>query len=94
MNIIFKGNAKVCFNAIVDNSPTSWAISSLVTNIIELSRSFLSCCFCWIRRGANDAAHTLAKFAAHSRFPFHCNYDSLPPTVWDVCMRDVLAFSV
>ena len=91
MNIVIEGDAKVCFDAIADNSPAPWAISTLITNIIEPSRSFMSCCFCWIRRGANDTAHTLAKFASHSRFPIHCNYDSLSPIVWDVCMRDVLA---
>ena len=69
MNIVIEGDANVCFNAIAVNSSTPWAISSLITNIIKLSRSFLSCCFCWIRRKANNAAHTLAQFASHSRFP-------------------------
>ena len=55
MNIVIEGDAKACFDAIADNSLAPWTISSLITNIIELSRSFLSCCFCWTRRGANDA---------------------------------------
>ena len=93
MHVIIEGDAKVCFDAIADNSPAPWTVSSLITNITELSNSFLSCCFCWIRRGANDAAHTLAKFASHSSFPLYCNYDSLPLTVWEVCMRDVCALS-
>ena len=93
MHIIIEGDAKVCFDAIADNSPAPWTVSSLINNITKLSNSFLSCCFCWIRRGANDAAHTLAKFASHSSFPLYCNYDSLPLTVWEVCMRDVCALS-
>ncbi len=94
MNIAIESDANVCFDAIADNSSTTWVISSLITNIIELSRSFLSCCFCWIRREAIDAAHMLAKFASHNRSPLQCNYLSLPPSVRDMCMSYVFSLSI
>ena len=72
MNIVIEGDAKACFDAIVDNSLAPWTISSLITNIIELSHP--SCLVVFVGLGGEQMM--------------------LPPTVWDVCMRDVLALSV
>jgi hypothetical protein len=86
MNIVIEGDAKVCFDAIADNSPAPWTISSLITNIIELSN--LSCLVVFVGLGGEQ-------MILHTRWQnllpivdflsiVYCNYDSLPPTVWDV----------
>jgi hypothetical protein len=39
-------------------------------------------------------AHALAKFASHHSLFFCCNSDSLPPSVSEAWLRDVVALSI
>ena len=34
-----------------------WVISSVISNILVLSKTFATYCFCWVRREANEVAH-------------------------------------
>ena len=56
MSVIIEGDAQVCFNALSspDHVP-DWNISTIVSNIICLLFSFVSCKFRWIRRGREAA---------------------------------------
>ena len=61
-SVIMEGDAKVCFDALNgDLENRSWAIASQCSDMIELSKEFVSCNFCQIKRDANFVAHSLAK---------------------------------
>ena len=88
--IIIEGDAKVCFDAFNGESIANpWVISSVISNILVLSKTFISYCFCWVRREANEVAHSLAKFTPSPKVSvFCCNSSSLPSAVWNAWRLD------
>ena len=42
-------------------------------NILEFSKLFSNCNFCWVRRVGNSAVHAIAKLAVSLRSSFCCN---------------------
>ena len=75
-----ESDAKSCIDAL---SPTSedcpWSIHAQTSYSLELSLHFHLCSFFWMRRGANQLAHELAKVARSLHLPFSCNLASIPP---------------
>ena len=65
-----------------------WSISTLTRNSLEISKSFLSCIFCWISRDYNGEAHASAKLAGSLRRSFSCNEANLPVGIVDICRID------
>ena len=66
----------------------------LYHDMVVLSKEFVSCKFCWIKRDANFVAHSLAKFASCNKLTFSCNISSLPPSVWEAWKGDGFPTSV
>jgi hypothetical protein len=64
---------------------SSWMITSICNDILELSKVFRSCNFCWVKREANVVVHSLVKAAALSSLSFNCNFSAIPPSV---CLGD------
>ena len=79
--IIVEGDAKLCFDAIHDESFAPWIISTLISNICNVSKDFISCKFQWVKRDANAVAHAMAKHASLIKNSMCCNFFSLPPPV-------------
>jgi hypothetical protein len=79
-----EGDCKFFYDVVID---------TLVFDSKLLSLEFNSCCFCWVRREANNVAYTLAKFATHQSLAFCCNKNSLTPSVLEACLSDVLCES-
>jgi hypothetical protein len=77
-----EGDSKICFDALngADDS-WPWKIDTFVFYSKLLSLEFSSCCFCWVRREANNVVYTLAKFAAHHYLAFCCKKNSLHSSV-------------
>ena len=67
LSIFVKGDSKICFDALngVDDSG-SWKIDTFVFYL-----KLHSCCFCWVRREANNVAHMLTKFVAYHSLTSH-----------------------
>uniref|UniRef100_A0A2N9GTN8 Reverse transcriptase domain-containing protein n=1 Tax=Fagus sylvatica TaxID=28930 RepID=A0A2N9GTN8_FAGSY len=91
LHILVEGDSKISFDAIQGESTVPWSISSIVSNVIELRKVFVSCDFCWVGREANFVAHSLAKFAISSPLDLSCNISSLPHVVCDAWKMDLLA---
>jgi hypothetical protein len=92
--LIIESDAKVCIDVLSNvQLDFPWAIVSYYHDIIYFSRKFASCAFNWVRRGANSVAHNLAEYATLSKSFAFCNIDPLPPSVKEVCMRDVISLS-
>ena len=90
-----EADAKICIEAITEEAATiSWRILSLVNIIIKvLTLEFPACSFCWVRRDGNGMAHSLTKFASSLPSFFSCNSSNLPPSVYEVWIRDLIACS-
>ena len=69
----------------------SWLLCADVNSLIPW---FLSCCFTWVKREANSAAHELASLASSLQSSLSCNAYSLPPSVLEAWQRDMLGLSV
>ena len=55
-----EGDAKNCFDAIKEGCiHAAWPIQTLISNVLDLSKSFDICNFNWVRRELNSAAHCL-----------------------------------
>ncbi|KAK9983012.1 hypothetical protein SO802_032537 [Lithocarpus litseifolius] len=88
-SVIIEGDAQVCFNAL--SSPDFvpvWSISTIVSNIISLLPCFVSYKFRWVRRSCNSAAHSAARLALNSSYPFCFNKSNLPHSLEIVCKGD------
>lgn len=70
-------DAKICFDSLASMSSNGnqvdWSISSFIRDSLEISKSFLSCNFCWISRDCSGVAHVSAKLASSLRKSFSCN---------------------
>ena len=87
--IILESDSKNSIDAIMDcTSCPLWSISSLVSDICFLARSFGSCQFFWISRICNSAAHKVARFALVSLVSFSLVSDNLPASVASACKED------
>jgi ribonuclease HI len=59
--IIVESDAQVCMNALLlDAVGCEWRIYNLRSDILDLASKFDFCEFCWVKREANMAAHSLA----------------------------------
>jgi hypothetical protein len=82
--IIIESDAKVCIDALLGNPlEISWKISNLCFDIKTLALKFVICDFVWVKRGANEVAHELAKFVTPLPSPFTCFQETLPPSVME-----------
>ena len=87
--VIFKGDAKICFDAINSLSqPYPWCIRTQLLNTVALADCFVSCSFVWISRSCNGVAHHVAKFSLFSKLAFVFLLDNLPPDLLSVCKAD------
>ena len=92
--IIVESDSNRCIESIMGSpEDTYWKIEAICSDVNMLALDFISCCFRWVKRDANSAAHELAKFAALLGTPFSCNASSLPPNVFKAWKRDLLGFS-
>ena len=86
--IIVESDAKICINSILDHiGCPQWAISSLVSDIWLLEKSFVSCLFFWVKRSGNAATHEAAKYTLQSFSSFSFYSDNLLASVTSVCLR-------
>ena len=87
--IILESDSKNSIDAIMDcTSCPLWSMSSLVSDICFLAKSFGSCLFFWISRIGNSAAHEVARFALVSLVSFCLVSDNLPASVACACKED------
>jgi len=70
-------DAKACFDVLTRASQALWLVSSVISNINELRNSFECWNLCWVRRVANEVAHTMEEFASPLRWFLSCNKTSL-----------------
>ena len=92
--LIIESDAKVCIDVFSNvQLDFPWAIVSYCHDIIYFSRKFASCAFNWVRMGTNSVAHNRAEYAALSESFAFSNIDPLPPSVKEVCMKDVISLS-
>ena len=92
-HVIFKGDAKACFDCLsTEDTIPVWLISTYISNIRSLSFSFISIKFSWVRRLGNAAAHKAAKFALTSCQSFFNNGNLLVVLEY-VCRADFLPYS-
>lgn len=63
-------------------------ISSIIRNTFDLSVSFVSCKFCWIKKSLNSTAHSAAKHAVAFKVGFSCNICNLPPPILEAYRQD------
>jgi hypothetical protein len=83
-DIIIESEAKACIDALLSNpQETSWKISNLCFDIKTLALKFVACDFVWAKRGANEVAYELAKFATPIPSPFICFQETFPPSVME-----------
>ena len=74
-----EGDAKICFDALNGNEDCNhWKIDFICSDSKMLSFLFISHCFFWVRREANNVAHVMAKFALVQNHAFCCNKTYLP----------------
>ena len=89
-NIFIESDSKNNIDAILDNTGCPlWTISSLVSNICFLAKSFVLCVFCWVKRSGNDAAHEITKYALCFLSPLCLSLDNLPTSIGLACKEDV-----
>ena len=89
-NIFIESDSKNSIDAILDNTGCPlWTISSLVSNICFLAKSFVLCVFCWVKRSGNDAAHEITKYALCFLSPLCLSLDNLPTSIGLACKEDV-----
>ena len=95
-HIIIEGDAKRCFNPLSSEDVIpDWSIDNLVCSILNLKVDFVHCCFRWVKRESNSAAHVTAKLSLASCESFCFNKDNLPKVVHSACLGDCLSvFSV
>ena len=87
--IIMESDSKNSIDAIMDcMSCPPWSISSLISDIGFLAKSFGSCLFFWISRIGNSAAHEVARYALVSLVSFCSVSDNLPASVACACKED------
>ncbi|KAL0006983.1 hypothetical protein SO802_008485 [Lithocarpus litseifolius] len=92
--IIVESDSKISIDSILDHSCCPlWAISSLVSDIWFLAKSFVSCLFLWVKRSGNAAAHEAAKYTLLSCSSFSFVQCNLPASVASACKEDALALS-
>lgn len=90
-HIIIEGDAKSCFDPLsAPGLQPDWSIANTISNILDLSNFFLNCKFRWVRRGCNNAAHVVAKFAIRFSSVWCFNMYSLPVEIADACKADCL----
>ena len=62
--IIVERDAKICIDSLAPMSSKEkqvhWSISTFIRISLEISKSFLSCNFCWISRDCSGVAHVPA----------------------------------
>jgi len=61
-------------------------MSTLLSNVLELSSGCVSCDFGWIRRDANFVAQALAKYASINRSLIRCNISIFMEVREDGCV--------
>ena len=87
--IIVERDAKICFDSLASMSSNGnqvdWSISSFIRDSLEISKSFLSCNFCWIGSVCNVVVQDTAKLVGSIRKSFSCNKFNLSPVIADVC---------
>ena len=79
LKILVEGDAKICIEAITEESTTiPWRILSLVNIIKVLALEFLTCSFCWV--GEMLMAWLISLPSLHLLYPlaFFCNSSNLP----------------
>ena len=68
--IIVESDSKLCVDAIgLDKADCDRNISTLCNDAIGLAAEFNFCKFCWIKREANMAMHTLTKLCTPQELP-------------------------
>ena len=90
--VIVESDSKISIDAILDYTGCpQWAISSLVSDILFLAKSFESSLFFWVKRSGNAAAHEAAKYALESFISFCLCSDNLPARMASACKEDAQA---
>jgi hypothetical protein len=80
----------MCIDALVDSLAAGcWKIDTLCAYV----NSLFPCCFTWVKREANSAAHELAFLASSLHSSLSCNAFSLPPSIFEPWQRDMLGLS-
>ena len=84
-----ESDAQVCVNALLPGSVgCEWRIYNLRSDILDLASEFAFCEFCWVKREANMAAHSLAKFAPLVDLPVVYSPNNLPAPLEVAWFRD------
>jgi hypothetical protein len=68
-------------------------IQSLISNVKYLALNFHSCPFNWVRRDANELAHTLAKFVVTQPVYPLCNSYNFSHFAREACLRNLMLLS-
>ena len=87
--VMFKGDSKICFNALNHSDLTpNWSIDTVICNIHSFSSYFTSCSFGWVRRSSNSVANVVARFALNCLQPFCFSEGMLTPAIEAACKVD------
>ena len=79
LHIIIEGDAKRCIDSLfVEDVLPDWSIANLVCSILNLKVGFVQCCFHWVKRVSNSAAHVTAKLSLATSESFCYDKDNLP----------------
>lgn len=73
---------------VVEGAHIDWAIHTMISNILDLSKLFSSCKFCLVRMLFNSAAHASAKLAVSLGSSFCCNKCNVPTFISNACQFD------
>jgi ribonuclease HI len=92
--VIVEGDAKGIMDPLQQPlNPVNWTISSILGDVHSIAAYFLNCNSQWIRRGGNNFALTIAKFASSLSY-FVCNAENIPQVILQAWQLDVLSFSI
>jgi ribonuclease HI len=93
--IMVESDSKLCVDAIsMGMAICDWKISTLCYDAIGLAAEFFSCNFFWVKREANMAAHSLAKFCIPQDLPAIYFPKNLPTPLEEAWFRDFRCSSV
>ena len=90
--VIVESDAKNCIEDLSGHPDSSnWRISAVSSQLLDLVSCFSYCKLQWVRRDANQVAHSLAKNSLTLELPLCYKKVNLPPSVKEAWFRDLFS---